>query len=119
MIFLQSKDITPSQVECVLVLQLELTLYKCDRMSGEDQWKDRLGDGIEIDESLLFDDNDGSGSASQGHVVVNLSQAKYQFTICILRYKMCCEAGFVSSFFVNSSSLPWQYGTRAGGTLMR
>ena len=88
-------------------------------MSGEDQWKDRLGDGIEIDESLLFDDNDGSGSASQGHVVVNLSQAKYQFTICILRYKMCCEAGFVSSFFVNSSSLPWQYGTRAGGTLMR
>ena len=34
-------------------------------MSGEDQWKDRLADGIEIDDSLLFDDNEGSG-ASQG-----------------------------------------------------
>ena len=51
-------------------------------MSGEDQWKDRLGDGIEIDESLLFDDNDGSGGASQGQVVANLSQLNYQFTIC-------------------------------------
>ena len=58
-------------------------------MSGEDQWKDRLGDGIEIDESLLFDDNEGSGGASQGQVFPNPSQANYQFTLCILRGKMC------------------------------
>ena len=69
-------------------------------MSGGDQWKDRLGDGIEIDESLLFDDNDGSGGASQGQVFPNP------------RGKMCCEAGFVSCFFVSSPSLPAQYGTR-------
>ena len=50
-------------------------------MSGGDQWKDRLGDGIEIDESLLFDDNDGSGGASQGQVFPNPSQLNYQFTL--------------------------------------
>ena len=35
------------------------------RMSEEDQWKDRLADGIEIDDSLLLDDIEGSGASQE------------------------------------------------------
>ena len=38
-------------------------------MSGE-EWKDRLADGIEIDDSLLLDDN-GGGDAAQGRLVAS------------------------------------------------
>ena len=50
------------------------------RMSEEDQWKDRLADGIEIDDSLLFDDNEGSG-ASQERLFANIPDTLTQFLL--------------------------------------
>ena len=59
-------------------------------MSGEDQWKDRLADGIEIDDSLLFDDNEGSG-ASQGQLFACIPETiVFQCLRLILTAKISC-----------------------------